>query len=636
MPLEMFAKALDFLKRSGIKQARLLGGEPTLHPRFPALVRQAIDRGLDLLIFSNGQMPEAAAQCLADIPEEHCSLLINLTSDARTGGWQADTHQKKVMAALGPRIMAGITIFQAGMALEGLLETIHTYQLRPTVRIGLAQPVLSRSNRYLPAREYRKVGHDLADFAQKASQQGIALEFDCGFVPCMFPAETVEVLRHAATTLGRRCNPVLDVLPDGTVAACYPLAGLGRLPLPRNRSATWLRKKFETRLKVYRSIGLFRDCCVCRWFQDNRCRGGCLAAAMTRLRPTPPERHRRPPVPPRSRDQSTMNRPGRPSPAPDKRSDPEPTKKPCAWVVPYIDQPLEFWQELAATLGAHIREVYFPIPLKGIQSGRPPQTDAHLEDFIRSAPLNASVLINPIVLPGPVERFAAPITETLRRLCDQGPIRGVTVASPDLARHIRRHLPNLELTASVLMEIHTPHQAAMIDDLFDHLVPSGRIMRNREALQRIREAFSGRIRLMVNEACLPGCPYRTQHFYEMANGSGSPQSLCNDLLATKPWLRLTGAWVLPQHLDLYAGLFDHLKLAGRVTLKDPRDYRRVVEAYIRGRPTTPDAIGGGPASVLAPMAIDTDFFAHTLECRHQCHRCDHCREYYRKALPHGR
>jgi hypothetical protein len=480
------------------------------------------------------------------------------------------------------------------------------------------------------------VGQDLADFAQKAAQQGICLEFDCGFVPCMFPAEALDALGEAAETLGRRCNPVLDVLPDGTVAACYPLADLGRLALPQNRSAKWLQEQFETRLRIYRSIGLFRDCSLCQLFQDKRCRGGCLAAAMTRLRPALPAPDRQPGARVRTAAQAATARPAPPCIAPNGRQKLEPKESAADWVLPYIDQPVKFWRELAATWGAHIREVYFPIPLEGIHSGRPPQADAHLQEFIRSAPLNASILINPIVLPGPVEQFAAPIIETLRRLCDQRPIRGVTLANPDLARQIRRQLPDLELTASVLMDIHTPHQAAMIEDLFDHLVPSSRIMRNRKALQQIREAFSGQIRLMVNEACLPDCLHRIQHFSEMAGGNGSPQSLCSDLLEAKPWLRLTGAWVLPQHLDLYAGLFDHLKLAGRVTLKEPRDYRRVVEAYVQGHSTTPDAIGGGPASVLTPLAIDTDFFAHTLECRQQCHRCDHCRDYYRKARSHGR
>lgn len=72
-----------------------------------------------------------------------------------------------------------------------------------------------------------------------------------------------------------------------------------------------------------------------------------------------------------------------------------------------------------------------------------------------------------------------------------------------------------------------------------------------------------------------------------------PQSLCDETLEKQPWLRFTGAWVLPQHLHFYDGLYDDLKLAGRVTLKNPADYRRVLDAYVHKKPLTPDKIGGG-------------------------------------------
>jgi oxygen-independent coproporphyrinogen-3 oxidase len=86
--------------------------------------------------------------------------------------------------------------------------------------------------------------------------------------------------------------------------------------------------------------------------------------------------------------------------------------------------------------------------------------------------------------------------------------------------------------------------------------------------------------------------------------------------------------VLPQHLHLYDGVYDELKLAGRVTLRDPQKYLAVLEAYLHRTPLAPSEIGGGPASVLEPVNISEDFFAQTLQCGHQCHRCTICQEYW--------
>lgn len=640
--LDTFERALDFLERSQIDQVRLLGGEPTLHPQFEQLVRRVMTRGMNLLIFSNGQMPENARQCLIETPGDRVRILINLTSGQSIGSWEADGHQKKTMGVLGQSIMPGINICQPDVVLDGLFDLIDHYHLLPSVRIGLAQPNMSRSNQYLHPGQYQRVGHLLTGFAREAAERGVALEFDCGFVPCMFPPEAHELLTEAGAGIGRRCNPILDILPDGTVASCYPLSGVCAGMLSSDITADELRSLFEKQLEAYRTIGVFRDCCVCQWFLTEHCHGGCLAAAITRLRPTVPE-HSRIRLEQAINHRLRLDDPDTAGPGEDAaptrqhiQRDFSSPKNGIGWILPYIDQPTEFWQELALRYGSHIREIYFPLPLEGMGSSRPPQTEAHLNDFLESAPLNASVLINPIVLPYPIEKLSVPVMERLRTLCDRHPIKSVTVANPELGRCIREQVPELELTASVVMDIHTPHQVAMIDGIFDHLVPATRIVRDKEALQRLRHAFNGNIRLMLNEACLPGCPYRAQHFFEMCKGTAPPKSLCNRLLTDNPWLRLTGAWVLPQHLDLYTGLYDDLKLAGRVTLNNPLDYLRVIDAYVQRRPLTPDAIGGGPASLLSPMTINRDFFAHTLACKHQCHQCDHCRNYYLQGQSHGR
>lgn len=301
-----------------------------------------------------------------------------------------------------------------------------------------------------------------------------------------------------------------------------------------------------------------------------------------------------------------------------------------AWIIPYVDQPPEFWQEVHERFGEQVREVYFPMSTGQVASGRSPQPDRFLDDFLRQAPLPKAVVVNPIVLPLPVEVTAPSVVAALRQLRDDFDVRSVTVANLALARIIKTELPELFVSASVLMGVASPLQSLVAQDWVDAVAPDTRLTRDLTGLQRLRAAFLGEIRLLVNEACIPGCPFRTQHFYEMGYGDEFPRSLCDQMLAEHPWLRLTGAWILPRHLALYEGLYDSLKLAGRVTLQEPDRYLTVLGAYVNREPILPTNIGGGPASPLDDFDITDEWFEYVLHCNKQCDSCMVCRDYYQE------
>ena len=310
------------------------------------------------------------------------------------------------------------------------------------------------------------------------------------------------------------------------------------------------------------------------------------------------------------------------------------------WAIPYIDQPPDFWQEISVRFSPSVQEVYLPLRESKIPTGRPAQQTDFLNDFLRTTPLPFSLLVNPVILPKPADRLAPALIEQLKSLRDRYGLQNVTVTDFTLARRIKEKLPEFSLTASVLMDIARPHQAMLLNGVCETLVLASRIMRNYCAIVAIRQAFNGKIRLIVNECCLPDCLFRTQHFYEMATFKGLPKSLCEELLIKEPWLRLTGSWVLPQHLHLFMDIVDEFKLAGRVTLQDPQKYLNVLQAYVTGRSLTPDAIGGGPASVLTPVPISEEFYHKTLFCDKQCHSCKVCREYFAEVatavMPEGK
>ncbi|MDI6901553.1 MAG: hypothetical protein QMC79_07685 [Anaerosomatales bacterium] len=303
------------------------------------------------------------------------------------------------------------------------------------------------------------------------------------------------------------------------------------------------------------------------------------------------------------------------------------------WVLPYIDEPPDFWERVAETVAPDPLLVYAPLPGDPLGTGRPPQPTAHLDELLDARTVPVAALVNPIVHEGPAERAFASLEPTLRHAVEQQGVAEAVLGSVGLARLVRAALPTLPLAASTLLEITAPVQLVYLEGVFDTITPGDRVMRDAVALRELRDGWSGRVRLMVNEGCLPGCVYRTQHFFEMNAGEPMPASLCAGLLEREPWLALTGAWVLPQHLELFDGLYDELKLDGRVTLADPGRYLRVLRAYVERTPLALGEIGGGPATAVSVPAVSRAFYVATLACDKSCATCDVCREYYASGGP---
>ena len=287
--LEAFDVMLDFLDRSGIDQARLIGGEPTLHPHFPELVRRARQRGKAILVFSNGLMPERVLACLEALAPEVCSVLINANATPRPGAVDANVtaRQEQTIRRLGQRVLLGYTIYRPDVQLEPLLDLIETHNCHRAIRLGLAQPILGGDNAYLHPKQYPVVGHRIARFAPHAADQGVRLEFDCGFVRCMFASADLAILRQCGADVDWRCNPILDLTLDGQAVHCFPLAESVRIPAVTAADDTVLRQELAALHAPYRTAGVYRECSTCLFKQNNECTGGCLAATMRRFRNQP-------------------------------------------------------------------------------------------------------------------------------------------------------------------------------------------------------------------------------------------------------------------------------------------------------------------------------------------------------------
>lgn len=287
MSLPEFEQALEYLDRSGIDDARLLGGEPTLHPEFSEFVQIASRRGKRIVVFTHAVMPDSALQSLMAIPEEKCSLIVNMSAVFRElpdVDAQAEKRQR-TLVQLGQRAMPGFTIQTADFDLSQVTQVAKETGMRKIIRLGLALPGAGTSNQFVHPKQYRLIGSRIAQQAELAASQGFILSFDCGFVRCMFSEDELLHLRDYGAEMAWHCSPILDICPNNKVFHCFSLSDRFVQPFTAQVNAANLHSVFEQQISAYRMAGIFRECANCTYKTSHECSGGCLSAVLKRFRP---------------------------------------------------------------------------------------------------------------------------------------------------------------------------------------------------------------------------------------------------------------------------------------------------------------------------------------------------------------
>ncbi|MCB2213812.1 radical SAM protein [bacterium] len=249
---------------------RLMGGEPTLHSRYPQVLKRLQDGGYAVTVFTNGILP-ALRETAPYLPEQ---ILLNLNDWSSYSQAQRDGIIRN-LSALGDQVGLGYTIFSPDFDLDQHRRLILKYGLRPVIRLGLAQPVVGGGNRYLPDADLHLAHRAVVRWARRLAADNIRLNFDCGFMRCRFSNADLVNLIRARTALRFTCGPAVDVGPGLRVWRCMAFSAEPGL--------TW-----QEYLEGERSGGAFSrrddlgwdDCRDCGQRTSGACEGACLARSI--------------------------------------------------------------------------------------------------------------------------------------------------------------------------------------------------------------------------------------------------------------------------------------------------------------------------------------------------------------------
>lgn len=169
----------------------------------------------------------------------------------------------------------------------------------------------------------------------------------------------------------------------------------------------------------------------------------------------------------------------------------------------------------------------------------------------------------------------------IMRLADNG-LNQVLVNVPVLEEYIRREYPNYKLISSTTKRIN--NMGGLLEELEKdyYLVVLDYDLNHNEEVLKALEDQAGRIEILVNEVCTPGCPRRAEHYAQQSKAQlefdVNDRFDCPNTNQRKSFAECMRrpAFVSNEEIDSYIDRgFVNFKIAGRGM---PQDY--VLDSYL--------------------------------------------------------
>lgn len=253
----------------------LLGGEPTLHSDFEAMVKWIAGQGFRIKIFTNG--------CTAKLRsiQQYCKdgsitiiLNLNMPDTYNVKEWE---QIEKNCIAFGRDLSLSYNVFEPDFTWQHTKDAILNWDLCQHIRVGLTQPIKGMDNAYLYEEDFPAASEKLVEMAEDFAQLGIVLGFDCGFRSCDFTAEQLAILAECGAGFSFVCQPVLDIGPDLMVWRCFPFSVEEGVKLTDFSSLKELDQFFVDKWKDIQQKGNTDNCTSCNNLAIGSCAGGCLS-----------------------------------------------------------------------------------------------------------------------------------------------------------------------------------------------------------------------------------------------------------------------------------------------------------------------------------------------------------------------
>ena len=227
-------------------------------------------------------------------------------------------------------------------------------------------------------------------------------------------------------------------------------------------------------------------------------------------------------------------------------------------------------------------------------------------------------------------------------------LSSVTTSSILIAKFIKNNFEDIDVRASVNMEIGSVEGISYVSDFFDSFYVKRELNRNLPALMKLKKWCNDNgkeMYLLANSGCLNNCSAHIFHdnlvaheaeISAMDNGYQF-RGICWDFLSDKSnfdkWLQRTN-FIRPEDIKLYEDIVPAVKLATRVNTSPARVLSAYIAKHYRG--SVMELLEPNHSGIFYPNYIenanfDEGFASHVINCNKNCEGCNFCADIMRRA-----
>lgn len=284
---ENFKKILDWMVVNDDKLLCVLGGEPTLNPKFgdylDLICQYTTTFGWKFLLLTNGVLLEKYLNKLPD----GTLLLINVNSEKTLGKFQYELMKKslsELRRRVGPfpeGIVLGCNLHAEEDNYDFFWEIVDKVEPN-TVRVSVASP---QNNDYLYDRDsyFKVMKKRFMDFIDESIKRKKNVNLDCSLIPlCYFDAkELYKISLVAPDKLNKLCGcdgATFQVIPDMSVCCCFGDDDFehSKIPMDFDKSYDYYYNYFEEIRDKRVPTTYIEKCRDCDFRKNKMCYAGCF------------------------------------------------------------------------------------------------------------------------------------------------------------------------------------------------------------------------------------------------------------------------------------------------------------------------------------------------------------------------